>query len=78
MEIITAFLTADDDGIVHLRVPPEWRDRVVRVKAELEPAPLLQEADDSGKWKGFGCLTGKISMAADFDEPLDVFTDYMG
>jgi hypothetical protein len=78
MEIITAVLTAGDDGVLHLPVPPEWRDRVVRVKAELEPSPLPQSADETGKWKGFGCLSGKISMSADFDESLEGFTDYMG
>jgi hypothetical protein len=78
MEIITAFLTAGDDGGLHLHVPPEWRDREVRVKAELEPATLPPPTDDPGKWKGFGCLSGKISMSADFDEPLEAFKDYMG
>jgi hypothetical protein len=28
--------------------------------------------------KGFGCLSGRISMAPDFDEPLEDFKDYMG
>ncbi len=27
--------------------------------------------------KGFGCLRGKITMAADIDEPLEAFKDYM-
>ncbi len=32
---------------------------------------------ESKKDSGFGCLKGKIEMKDDFDEPLEVFKDYM-
>jgi len=58
-----------------------WRKLSIRVKAELEPvvqsAKTETETEAEGSLKGFGCLRGKISMAADFDEPLEDFKDYM-
>ena len=81
MSTITAILEADADGTLHLPLPAEWRKLSIRVKAELEPVeaaaqPLPDGA--TGSLKGFGCLRGKIRMAADFDEPLEDFKDYMG
>ena len=81
MSTITAILVAHADGTLHLPLPAEWRMLSIRVKAELEPVeaaaqpPLGEEAESL---KGFGCLRGKIRMAADFDEPLEDFKDYMG
>jgi hypothetical protein len=43
----------------------------------LAPAVSSQEPAVPESLKGFGCLRGKISMAPDFDEPLEDFKDYM-
>jgi hypothetical protein len=76
MSTITAILKPDADGTLHLPVPPAWGKTPVRVKAELEPLSG-QEPPVAESLKGFGCLRGKISMAPDFDEPLEDFKDYM-
>ena len=78
MSTITAILEPDADGTLHLPVPPAWRHLPIRVTAEMEPAqsPPSQAAPDLAPLKGFGCLRGKISMAPDFDEPLEDFKDY--
>ncbi len=78
MNTITAILEPDPDGTVHLPVPEAWRNQPIRVKAELEPVAGLPEPQSHGLLKGFGCLRGKISMSADFDEPLEDFKDYTG
>ena len=70
MSIITAILEPDADGSVHLPLPPELRRTPVRVTATLEAASLTAHPR-------FGCLAGKIELAADFDEPLEDFKDYM-
>ncbi len=75
MNTITAILEPDADGTLHLPIPPELRHQAIRVKAELEP--VVQEGGQRNL-KGFGCLRGQISMAPDFDEPLEDFKDYMG
>ena len=74
MSTISAIFEPAADGTLHLPVPAAWRKLSIRVKAELEPVakPAAEES-----LKGFGCLRGKISMAADFDEPLEDFKDYM-
>lgn len=76
MNTITAIFEPDTDGTLHLPLPAAWRNLPIRVKAELEPvtpAPAVRES----ALKVFGCLRGKISMAPDFDEPLEDFKDYM-
>jgi len=73
MSTITAIIEPSADGTLHLPVPAAWRKLSIRVKAELEP--VAQPAEQAGL-KGFGCLRGKISMAADFDAPLEDFRDY--
>lgn len=69
MSTITAIIEPSADGTLHLPVPAAWRNLSIRVKAELEPV-------GQAGLKGFGCLRGKISMAADFDAPLEDFRDY--
>ena len=78
MSTITAILEADADGTLHLPLPAEWRKLSIRVKAELEPVEQPLPGEETEPLKGFGCLRGKIRMAADFDEPLEDFKDYMG
>ena len=78
MSTITAILEADADGTLHLPLPAEWRKLSIRVKAELEPVEQPLPGEGTESLKGFGCLRGKIRMAADFDEPLEDFKDYMG
>jgi hypothetical protein len=46
------------------------------VKEELEPVMQSSPVSQTNL-KGFGYLKGKISMAANFDEPLEDFKDYM-
>lgn len=78
MSTITAILEPDSDGTLHLPLPAAWRKLPIRVRAELEPVtPAAKNPVEKSPLKGFGCLQGKISMAADFDEPLDDFKDYM-
>lgn len=73
MSTITAIFEPAADGTLHLPVPEAWRKLSIRVKAELEPVEKPAAVSDL---KGFGCLRGKISMAADFNEPLEDFKDY--
>ncbi len=75
MSTISAILEPSSDGTLHLPVPAAWRTLPIRVKAELEP---VIETATKPDLKGFGCLREKISMAADFDEPLDDFKEYLG
>ena len=79
MNTFTAILEPDPDGTLHVPVPPAWRNLPIRVKAELEPADLAPQPGVSpgpGALKGFGCLRGRISMAPNFDAPLEDFKDY--
>ena len=73
MSTITAIFEPSSDGTLHLPVPEAWQNFSIRVTADLEPVMPAVESS----LKGFGCLRGQISMAADFDEPLDDFKDYM-
>ncbi len=78
MSTITVILEPSADGTLHLPVPAEWRHQAIRVKAEMEPVSAEPKAAPvSANLKGFGCLKGKIRMAPDFDEPLEVFKEYM-
>ncbi len=74
MSTITAIFEPSADGTVHLPLPVAWRKLPIRVKAELEP---VERVPAHPELKGFGCLQGKISMAADFDEPLEDFKEYL-
>ena len=74
MSTITAILEPSADGTLHLPLPVAWRNLPIRVKAELEPVERLSAHPEL---KGFGCLRGKISMAADFDAPLEDFKEYL-
>jgi Protein of unknown function (DUF2281) len=77
MSTISAIFEPAADGTLHLPVPAAWRKLSIRVKAELEPVAQPAKPAAEGGLKGFGCLRGKISMAADFDQPLEDFKDYM-
>ena len=77
MSTITAIFEPSADGTLHLPVPAAWRTLPIRVKAELEPVSQAMKTQDNAGLKGFGCLRGKITMEADFDEPLEDFKDYM-
>lgn len=77
MSTITAIFEPSADGTVHLPVPAAWRSLPIRVKAELEPVSQAVKSQANAGLKGFGCLHGKITIAADFDEPLEDFKDYM-
>jgi hypothetical protein len=68
---IKAILEPEADGTLHLPLPPELRQGKIRVEATLERA-----TEPNGK-PHFGCLAGKISLAPDFDQPLQDFKDYM-
>lgn len=81
MNLITTVILPDADGTLHLPLPKAWQHQSIRVKAELEPVDAAAEPVVTGSakhLKGFGCLRGKISLAPDFDEPLEDFKDYSG
>jgi len=69
---IKAILEADSDGTLHLPLPADLRNGMVEVTATLKPA------NDNGRAGApqFGCLAGKITLADDFDAPLDDFKQY--
>lgn len=73
---ITATLEASADGTLHLPLPPDQRAGKFKVTATVEPVRSGNGGTDLNL-KGFGCLKGKIRLAADFDAPLDDFKDYM-
>lgn len=73
MSTISAVFEPAADGTLHLPIPAAWRKLAIRVTAELQPVERPAANTDL---KGFGCLRGKISMAKDFDEPLEDFTEY--
>ena len=78
MSTITAIFEPAPDGTLHLPLPEAWRKLPIRVQAVLEPVTSPKvEASNPSSLKGFGCLKGRISMTADFDEPLEDFKDYM-
>jgi len=78
MSTLTAIMEPAADGTLHLPVPAAWRQRSIRVKVEMEPVGEWPEKPAAETvLKGFGCLRGKIAMAADFEEPLEDFKDYM-
>ena len=79
MNLITTVIKPDADGTLHLPLPKAWQNQSIRVRAELEPVGVGKEPERGGvgNLKGFGCLQGKISLAPDFDEPLEDFEDYM-
>jgi hypothetical protein len=76
MSTITAIFDPAPDGTLHLPLPAAWRKLPIRVKEELEPV-MQSSLVSQTNLKGFGYLKGKISMAANFDEPLEDFKDYM-
>ena len=83
MSTINAVLEPDADGTLHLPLPPELRHVKVQVTATLKPAnggapSPSRSAQGAIELKGFGSLRGRIQMAADFNEPLEDFRDYMG
>jgi hypothetical protein len=66
MSVITAVLEPQPDGSLHIPLPPELRGGKVRIEAKVEAvAPAEQRPM-------FGCLAGKIWIAPDFDEPLQL------
>lgn len=80
MNLISTVIEPDADGTLHLPLPKAWQHQSIRVRAELEPVGAAAERGKAGSpenLKGFGCLRGKISLSADFDEPLEDFKDYM-
>ncbi|MBN8422109.1 MAG: hypothetical protein J0L73_24550 [Verrucomicrobia bacterium] len=66
MSTITAIFDPAPDGTLHLPLPAVWRKLPIRVKAELEPVTQPPQTPVHANLRGFGCLKGKISMAADF------------
>ncbi len=80
MNLISTIIEPDADGTLHLPVPKAWQHQAIRVRAEIEPVGVASAWETEGAakdLKGFGCLRGKISWSADFDEPLEDFKDYM-
>ena len=77
MSICTAIVQPSPDGTVHLPIPEDWKSRAIRVKVEMEPMDAISTPPSvMDEPKGFGCLKGKISMLAGFDDPLDDFAQH--
>ena len=76
MSTISAIFEPSTDGTLHLPVPAAWRNRAIRVRAEMEPVAVGEPPAEQPGLKGFGCLRGKVTMAGDFEEPLEDFKDY--
>lgn len=70
MSTITAVLESGADGCLHLPVSPELQHKVVLIVATVEPMPVAAGIPR------FGCLAGKIVLAANFDAPLPDFNEY--
>jgi hypothetical protein len=77
MSTLTAVFDPNPDGTVHLPLPEELRTRKLKVFAILTPIESGEEFSQKIATTGFGCLKGKIHVAADFDAPLADFHDYM-
>lgn len=73
MSTIAAVFEPAADGTLHLPVPAAWKNMSIRVTTDLQP---VVKPSASTELKGFGCLRGKISMASDFDEPLEHFKEF--
>ena len=70
MSTITAVLEPEADGSIRLLLPEELRGSGrVKVTATVEMARETPQPR-------FGCLAGMISLAPDFDAPLDDFREY--
>ena len=74
MAIISAILEPDPDGSLHLPLPPELRGGKVWIEAKLESVARKPTPAKAGLWQN---LPGEFRMAADFDEPLEDFREYM-
>ena len=77
MSTIKATLQPDPDGTLHLPLPPELRRGLLKITATVERVETGEKAAVNQALRGFGCLRGKIRLAADFDAPLDEFKYYM-
>ena len=55
----------------------EQLEVVASVIARLQQQPNLLPKNKLSRKDLFGCLRGKVRMAADFDEPLSDFAEYM-
>jgi hypothetical protein len=73
---ITAILTPDADGTLHIPVPPGLRGARVKVQATFEAADPADPAE-LARLRGFGAFKGKIILAPDFDDELADFREYM-
>ncbi len=73
MSTIKVTLEADADGTLHLPLPAELRHGKLTVTATIETA---EESRLGRDLKGLGCLKGKLSLAPDFDAPLDDMKEY--
>jgi hypothetical protein len=76
MSPITAIVEAAADGTLHLPLPAELRHGKVKVVASVEPLSVAPEPAEPGSGKGFGALTGKLSMAPLFHFRTTDLIDY--
>lgn len=67
---ITAILEADEDGTLHLPVPPELRKTKVRVTATLKAAAPTQPAEDRTPLRALKELR-KLGAFKEMDDPID-------
>ena len=59
------------------RMPSSLKAELLNYAEYLLAKQAQSAPADSGQQYGFGCWSGKVSMAADFDAPLDDMKDYM-
>ncbi|WP_373547301.1 DUF2281 domain-containing protein [Chamaesiphon sp.] len=57
--------------------PAEQLEVVASVIARLQQQPDPSPTNKLSRQDLFGCLRGKVRMAADFDDPLSDFAEYM-
>ena len=75
MSTVSDIFEPEADGSLRIPLPPELRNRSVRVEATLEPATKLPATRaKAGLWKG---LPNRFWMSAEFDAPLEDFREYM-
>lgn len=59
------------------RMPSSLKAELLNYAEYLLAKQTQQASAESDQQYGLGCWSGKVSMAADFDAPLDDMKDYM-
>lgn len=63
MSIIDAILEPAPDGTLHLPIPEAWRNAPIRIRVEMEPAPIGSSEAYSEAWRAsFGSIADEAFM----------------